>query len=56
MAHLSVGLKKLTSESVRVGSFEICSFYVFGGPIIPVSEMDVARTIYVINMHRIGGI
>lgn len=39
MAHLSVGLKKLTSESVRVGSFEICSFYVFGGPIIPVSEM-----------------
>jgi len=39
MAHLSVGLKKLTSESVRVGSFEICSFYVFGGPIIPASEM-----------------
>ena len=39
MAHLSVGLKKLTSESVRVGSFEICSFYVFGGPIIPGSEM-----------------
>jgi len=39
MAQLSVGLKKLTSESVRVGSFEICSFYVYGDPIIPANEM-----------------
>ena len=32
---LAVGLKRLTSEKVRVGSFRICTFYKSGYPVFP---------------------
>ena len=35
VTQLAVGLKRLTSEKVRIGSFRICTFYKSGYPVFP---------------------